>query len=272
MLVTMSGGALDASGVETAVTSIEAGLALGMLSSRVLGQFDPFAPAPATFARPPAAQKVPAGGQLLFVAPNVVRFERELNVPAADFRLWVGLHEVTHAVQFQAAPWLAARLSEDLGDLLASEASMAAPVDAPRVARVMIRAVRGTPESNLARDVLSPPAQAVMDRISAVMSLLEGHADVVMDAVGPQVIPALAEIRRRFNTRRRGKHALDRLMRRLTGLEAKTAQYVDGAAFVRAVLEAGGHAGMAAAFAAEENLPTAREIADPSAWIARVLG
>jgi putative hydrolase len=111
-----------------------------------------------------------------------------------------------------------------------------------------------------------------MDRITAVMSLLEGHADVVMDAVGPLVIPSLTAIRSKFDRRRRGKRGPDRIARRLMGMEAKTAQYVDGAGFVRDVIDRAGHDGVAAAFAAEANLPTPAEIADPAAWVARVLG
>jgi coenzyme F420 biosynthesis associated uncharacterized protein len=277
MVQIMARDTIDASRAEAIATSIETGLVLAYLSSRVLGQFDPFAPPPADAAHDGLGQvaepspSAPAG-RLLLVAPNVVRFERELDLPPSDFRLWVTLHEMTHAVLFAAAPWIARRLVADLGDLLASEAGTGAPVDGPRLARTLVQAVRGKGGTNLARDVLSPPAQEVMDRITAVMSLLEGHADVVMDAVGPLVIPSLTQIRSRFDARRRGKPGPDRMARRLLGMEAKTAQYIDGAAFVRGVIEAAGHAGIAAAFGTEANLPTPAEIADPAAWVARVLG
>ena len=104
------------------------------------------------------------------------------------------------------------------------------------------------------------------------MSLLEGHADVVMDGVGPQVIPSVADIRRKFNQRRKGVGVLDRLLRRLLGLDAKMAQYRDGAKFVRGVVDKVGMAEFNAVWERPENLPTKAEIADPDAWVARVLG
>jgi coenzyme F420 biosynthesis associated uncharacterized protein len=103
------------------------------------------------------------------------------------------------------------------------------------------------------------------------MSLLEGHADVVMDGVGPQVIPSVGTIRRRFDERRKGVGTLDRILRRLLGVEAKMAQYRDGARFVRAVVDKVGMPEFNAVWAAPENLPTRSEIDDPDAWIARVL-
>jgi coenzyme F420 biosynthesis associated uncharacterized protein len=111
-----------------------------------------------------------------------------------------------------------------------------------------------------------------MDRLTGVMSLLEGHADVVMDGVGPQVIPSVDEIRRKFNQRRKGTSYLDRVLRRLLGLDAKMAQYRDGAAFVRAAVDAVGMDGFNAVWAGPENLPSKAEIGDPAAWVRRVHG
>jgi coenzyme F420 biosynthesis associated uncharacterized protein len=255
MVDEMARGALDLemSRADRVATSVEVGLALAFLSSRVLGQFDPFA------------------ARLMLVAPNVVRFERDLNVPQADFRLWVGLHEMTHAVQFAAAPWLSEHLSGLLRQLLSVESESAGLVDAARLIRAVARSVRGDAGANIVADVLSPPARVVMDRVTAVMSLLEGHADVVMDAVGSEVIPSLGTIRARFDARRQGRGAMDKLVRRVAGLDAKRSQYVEGAAFVRGVLDLAGHDGLAAAFASESNLPTFAEISDPAAWVARVL-
>ena len=113
-------------------------------------------------------------------------------------------------------------------------------------------------------DVIGTPEQKeIIDRVTGVMSLLEGHADVVMDGVGPSVIPTVEEIRSRFNKRRKGVGALDRLLRRLLGLDAKMAQYRDGAAFVRAVVDKAGMAEFNAVWERPENLPSKAEIADP---------
>jgi len=118
----------------------------------------------------------------------------------------------------------------------------------------------------------SPEQKAVIDRITGVMSLLEGHADVVMDGVGPEVIPSVAEIRTRFTERRKGVGALDRLMRRLLGLDQKMAQYRDGAVFVRHVVDKVGMEGFNAVWSEPAHLPSKTEILDPQLWVARVHG
>ena len=114
--------------------------------------------------------------------------------------------------------------------------------------------------------------RAIVDRLTGIMSLLEGHADVVMDGVGPEVIPSVAEIRRKFTERRKGTGTLDRLLRRLLGLDAKMRQYRDGAEFVREVNDKVGLAGFNAVWVEPANLPTKSEILDPSSWVARVHG
>ncbi len=235
------------------VTGAEVGLLLGFLGSRVLGQFDPF--------HDPT-------GRLLLVAPNVVHVERELGVDPTDFRLWVCLHEETHRVQFTAVPWMRDHLRSEIGHL-------ADTVEPTRMLedglKHVTEAIRGDGGSLM--DMMSSPEQKeVIDRITGVMSLLEGHADVVMDGVGPSVIPSVAAIRRKFSTRRKGAGSLDRLVRRLLGLEAKMAQYRDGAVFVRHVVDKVGMDDFNAVWAGPENLPSKAEITDPAAWVARVHG
>jgi coenzyme F420 biosynthesis associated uncharacterized protein len=235
------------------ITGAEAGALLGFLSGKVLGQFDPFhAPT----------------GRLLLVAPNIVHVERELEVDPQDFRLWVCLHEETHRVQFTAVPWLADHL---LGEIhaLADTLEPAKLFDdgLGRIAEALRSAKGGS-----LMDMLGGPEQKeIVDRVTGVMSLLEGHADVVMDGVGPSVIPTVGHIRKRFDQRRKGVGALDRVIRRLMGLDAKMAQYRDGAKFVRAVVDKSGMSEFNAVWEGPENLPTKAEIADPQAWVARVL-
>jgi coenzyme F420 biosynthesis associated uncharacterized protein len=130
-------------------------------------------------------------------------------------------------------------------------------------------AVRGG--GNLMEALSSPEQREILDRVTGVMSLLEGHADVVMDGVGPGVIPSVADIRKRFNQRRKGVGTLDRLLRRLLGLDAKMAQYRDGAKFVRGAVDKVGMAEFNAVWERPENLPSKAEIADPAAWVTRVL-
>jgi coenzyme F420 biosynthesis associated uncharacterized protein len=233
------------------VTGAELGVLLGFLAGKVLGQFDPF--------HEPS-------GRLLLVAPNIVHVERELGVDPTDFRLWVCLHEETHRVQFTAVPWMRDHLFSEINALADTVEPSGLLDDGLKKVSEAIR--RG---GNLMEALGTPEQRAILDRVTGVMSLLEGHADVVMDGVGPTVIPSVATIRRRFNDRRKGVGTLDRMLRRLLGLDAKMAQYRDGAQFVRGVVDKTGMAEFNAVWERPENLPTKAEIADPAAWVSRVL-
>jgi coenzyme F420 biosynthesis associated uncharacterized protein len=120
--------------------------------------------------------------------------------------------------------------------------------------------------------VQSPEQKAIIDRVTAVMSLLEGHADVVMDGVGPEVVPTVATIREKFQRRRAGANSLDKTLRRLLGIEAKMRQYRDGAKFVDGVVDKVGMTGFNRVWESAETLPTLDEITDPIAWVRRVHG
>ena len=233
------------------VTGTEVGLLLGFLSSKVLGQFDPF---------------FEPSGRLLLVAPNIVHVERELACDPTDFRLWVCLHEETHRVQFTAVPWMRAHLFSEM-NAIADTMEPGKLLD--DVVGRLSQAIRG--DGSLLDVLGSPEQKEIVDRVTGVMSLLEGHADVVMDGVGPTVIPSVADIRRKFDRRRKGVGTLDRLLRRLLGLDAKMAQYRDGARFVRGVVDKVGMHEFNAVWESPANLPTKAEIADPSAWVGRVL-
>jgi coenzyme F420 biosynthesis associated uncharacterized protein len=243
-----------ATAVGSRVTGLEVGGLLGFLGGKVLGQFDPFHD---------------PHGRLLLVAPNVVHVERELGAVPGDFRLWVCLHEETHRVQFTASPWLRDHLFNQI-TALAETMDVASILD-DGLKRVS-DAIRGGGQTGSIVDLVSTPEQkAILDRVTGMMSLLEGHADVVMDGVGPEVIPSVDAIRRKFDKRRKGVGTLDRLLRRLLGLDAKMAQYRDGAKFVRRVVGKAGMEQFNAVFAGPENLPSREEIHDPDAWIKRVL-
>ncbi|MFE5294488.1 zinc-dependent metalloprotease [Isoptericola sp. NPDC056618] len=247
----------------------EVGGLLALLSGRVLGQFDPY-----------GAGHAPGHGRLLLVAPNVLQVERALGLRPRDFRLWVCLHEQTHALQFAAAPWLADHLVGRVGDLMSgvtrgSVAMAHAPLreKAAVVGRTVLRAVRGELVTPL-DGILGPEQRRELEEITAVMALLEGHADVMMDAVGPRVVRSVRTIRARFEKRRDGEGApaLDVVLRRVLGMDAKLAQYRDGATFVRAVEDRVGRDGLNAVWSGPGFLPSAREIADPRAWVRRVHG
>ncbi len=240
------------------VTGGEAGALLAFMAGKVLGQYDL------------APQGTP---RLMLVAPNLVQVERELGVDPGDFRLWVCMHEETHRVQFTAVPWLRDHLIERVRtlatDLVPDPESLQDTFS--RLSSQLPEAFRSGGTGLV--DVISTPAQrAELAEVTAVMSLLEGHADVVMDEVGPQVIPTVASIRSKFNDRRKGVGAIDRLLRRLLGLEAKMRQYRDGAVFVRHVVDTVGVDGFNRVWESPETLPKPAEIENPAAWVARVHG
>jgi coenzyme F420 biosynthesis associated uncharacterized protein len=239
--------------VGSRITGAEVGGLLGFMGSKVLGQFDPF---------------YEPDGRLLLVAPNIVHVEREIGADPTDFRLWVCLHEETHRVQFTAVPWMRGHLFSEIEAIAAT----VEPAGVEEGLQRLVEGIKGGARGGSLVDVMSTPEQReIMDRVTGVMSLLEGHADVVMDGVGPAVIPSVDKIRRAFNERRKGIGTLDRVLRRVLGLDAKMAQYRDGAAFVRTVVDKVGMTEFNAVWAGPENLPSKAEIADPEAWVTRVL-
>jgi coenzyme F420 biosynthesis associated uncharacterized protein len=241
------------------VTGVQVGVVLGFLSGKVLGQFE-------FFERP--------GGQLLLVAPNLVTVERQLKVDPRDFRLWVCLHEVTHRVQFTAVPWLRQHMVNEVTALTDSIDTDPAELRRRLTNAVgeLVKVVRGQGDGTGLLSVLATPEQrVVLDRVTAFMSLVEGHAEYVMNAVPESVIPSQKMIESRFAARRRRSgNPLDRLLRRLLGMEAKTRQYTEGSAFVRSVIERTGVRDFNAIWTSVETLPSKAEIAEPARWIARV--
>lgn len=243
------------------ITGAQAGAILAFLSGKVLGQFEFFSV---------------DRGQLLLVAPNIVAVERALRLDPSDFRLWVCLHEVTHRVQFTAVPWLRKHMLDEVSALSES-------VDTdPDVLRQRLRnavaelakLTRGDSDSaGLIAALSSPESRLVLDRLTGFMSLVEGHAEFVMNAVPASVIPSQPEIERRFAARRRrGGNPLDRLLRSLLGLDAKTRQYTQGSQFVRAVVDQIGLAGFNVVWTSPETLPSKAEITAPADWVRRVHG
>lgn len=240
--------------------TLEMAAVLSVLSTRVLGQFDPFGGGP-----------YPDGaGRLLLVAPSIAQTEATMSVTPRDFRLWVALHESTHRVQFAAAPWLRDHLSSLVSELLGDDPAFSGLTGLKPLIRNIPEIVRG--ETQLVDVVTGPEKKAVLDQVMALMSFLEGHADVVMDAVGPSVIPDLARIRQRFEARRDDGIGPGGAIGRLLGMDSKLQQYREGAVFVRSVVRSVGHEGLAAVFTSPDMLPTVGEIARPDDWVARVHG
>jgi coenzyme F420 biosynthesis associated uncharacterized protein len=256
--------------VGSKVTGVQTGSLLAFLATKVLGQYELFPPYGVDVTDKP--------GRLLLVAPNIVSAEREMGVDPHDFRLWVCLHEETHRVQFGAVPWLREHMMGELRAFVeATDVDPAALADRVKAAALAAYgAIREGVDADgsgpsLVEAVQTPAQREILDRITALMSLLEGHADYVMDGVGPSVIPSVATIRSKFQARRKESGRVEQVVRRLLGIDAKLRQYRDGERFVRGAVDKAGMHGFNQVWERPENLPTKAEIADPAAWVDRVV-
>lgn len=225
--------------VQAGFNGAQLGAAFAYVGSRILGQYLPFRQEPL----------------LVLVAPNIAKVEAALGVVPSDFRLWVALHERIHQLQFARAPWLADRMAESLARLMVTGTDTPSPR-------------RG---AGLVGAFLTVQQREVLDRLSAEMALLEGHADVMMDRAGTATVRTLPIIRRRFDERR-ARRGWVAVVNRLLGMDLKLAQYREGAAFCRAVIEKVGVEGLNAAYESAEFLPSPGEISDPDEWVRRVHG
>ncbi|WP_261624233.1 zinc-dependent metalloprotease [Nesterenkonia marinintestina] len=274
----------------SALTGTEMGGILAFLSANVLGQFDPFAPGAREGVR----------GQLMLVAPNMVEVRRQLNLEPDDFRLWVCLHEQTHRVQFAAAPWLPehlmglmetvstttlgagdvlgerlreafSQLKEEMRDTRGSSRSERRAQK--RAAREQRRDADGDvvpPRNRVVEVIATDEGREAFSRATAVMSLLEGHANHVMDHVDSSIVSSVKTIRRRFEARAKNRGIMERLVRRMLQLDVKARQYVDGQRFVDHVVAQIGMEGFNRIWESPETLPTEHELHNPDRWIARV--
>ncbi|MCW2892129.1 MAG: hypothetical protein QOH87_4460 [Trebonia sp.] len=271
-------------------TGMQAGLILAYLSSRVLGQYELFLPPGEGgssangangngsansngAANGSSANGTSAGvGRLTLVAPNIVMVERELGVDPHDFRRWVCLHEETHRVQFTSVPWLRGYVQGMMTEfLLASDLDASAILDRMRSAATAVAgAVRGGETESLIEAMQTPAQRALLDKLTAVMTLVEGHGDYVMDAVGPRVVPSVENIREKFSQRRGSAGRLEQIFRRLLGIDLKMKQYEQGSRFVSTVVEEAGMTGFNKVWTSPETLPTRAELANPREWLERV--
>jgi coenzyme F420 biosynthesis associated uncharacterized protein len=235
---------------------LQAGALFGYVSRRVLGQYDVFLP--------PDDE-----GLLYFVGPNVAEVERTYHLPPADFRLWIAIHEVTHRVQFGAAPWLRTHISGLVDAYLA-----AISLDSRELMDQLKRAAEEARGGADLRGVgglfllLNPEQRELFTKMQAVMALLEGHASFVMNEVAREHVNDVDRMRRALAARRRS-NAAERTFQRAIGFDQKIKQYDTGERFVRAVVDGVGMATFNLVWRSAQDLPTLEEIAEPQRWIAR---
>jgi coenzyme F420 biosynthesis associated uncharacterized protein len=245
-----------------AVTT-EVGVLLGYLAQRVLGQYE------LVLLEQPAVERPP---RLLFVLPNLGAAVRSFGAEEDEFMTWVALHEVTHAVQFSGVPWLHGYLSGLVKQLLQSaelriDRERKLHVPSVHELRRMGRAVRS---GDLISLVANQAERETLDRVQATMAVIEGHAEHVMDAVAPDLLPSLPKLRAGIDRRRRSQSGLAKLLAKLLGLEMKIRQYEQGKFFCDAIVRQGGREALERMFSGPDALPTLMELQNPSAWLARV--
>jgi coenzyme F420 biosynthesis associated uncharacterized protein len=248
--------------VSVAVTT-ELAVVLGFLAQRVLGQYELVLLDDGDS---------PSEPRLLFVLPNLGSAVAALDVPEDEFLTWVTLHEVTHAVQFSGVPWLQGYLGGLLSQLLGSAELR---MDAPRGRRLpsraqLARSLRAAREGDVVGIFASPVERETLDRVQAAMAVVEGHAEHVMDAVAPELLPSLPRLRASLDRRRKTQKGLSRVLGKLLGMEMKMRQYEQGKFFCDAIVEAAGTEALVRVFSSPEALPTLDELDAPGRWIARM--
>ena len=244
--------------------STEIGVVVGYLAQRVLGQYELVLLDEAVEDRPP---------RLLFVLPNLGQAMHAFGADEREFMTWVALHEVTHAVQFAGVPWLHGHLASLVRELLRTAELR---LENQRRLRVpsgdeVKRVVSALRQGDLVSVVASPSERETLERVQAAMAVIEGHAEHVMDAVAPDLLPSLPKLREALDRRRRSQSVLSRLVGRLLGLELKLRQYEQGKRFCDAIVRDAGTEALRVVFTSPETLPTIKELDDPSAWIARAM-
>lgn len=247
-----------------AVVSGEVGLLLAYLARHVLGQYDLAL----------LGRETVETGKLYYVEPNIRAVERALNLPKSDFRMWLALHETTHAFEFEGVPWLRTYfngLIEQYFEFLKRDAEQLK--QGFRAMRAMVgraREQRG-PDVSWLEAMMTAEQRALFNQMQAAMCMVEGYSNHVMNAVGRDLLPRFDAISKTFETRRRDRSRIERLFVRLTGLELKYEQYQLGERFIDSIVASHGHDVAKRIWDNPASLPTMPEIRAPQLWISRVI-
>lgn len=255
--------ASPAAPVASKVAGAEVGMLLGWMSGRVLGQYDLLI----------IEEENPADQDLVYyVGPNVLALEKLYAFPPREFRLWLALHEVTHRAQFTGVPWMREHF---LG--LVEQTMAAVDPDPKRFIDAAVRVLEalrtGTnplEDGGIMAVLATDEQRKVLEQVSGLMSLLEGHGDITMDRAGKGLVPNADRFSRALKQRRANATPVTKFVQQLIGLEAKINQYEQGERFIEAIEQAGGARVIDRAWESPANLPSIAEIRDPASWLARV--
>lgn len=216
----------ESSAVKNRLLSEEIGIGMSVLAAKILGQFDPWGETDGV-----------RTGRLMLVAPNILAFDSSFDLDSRDVHLFVSVHELTHAFQFTAAPWLAPYLKDCARELIEGEGDVSDQ----------------------------------LEKIQTLMSVLEGHAEYVMNNIPLRRLPSLHRIRGAMAAKRADKNQITEVIGKVTGMASKVNQYGTGEKFISAIVAQAGMAGVNRIWESEENLPRPGELKDPQSWITRVL-
>jgi coenzyme F420 biosynthesis associated uncharacterized protein len=243
------------------VVGAQLGVLLGYLARRVLGQYD------LSLLSPDPSQR----GALYFVEPNIARAQQLLGVSDEEFRLWIALHETSHVFQFEAFPWVRSYFQDlvrqfvgQVTDQIGATNDLGALIDRVREGRAQGK--------HWIEIMLSPQQQQIFDRLQALMSLIEGYSNHIMNAIGRDLLPSFHDIEQRVQQRQLNRPLIEEVINRVTGMDLKLAQYRQGEQFIDAVVAQRGILFANRVWAGPQNLPTMAELRDPARWIARIEG
>jgi coenzyme F420 biosynthesis associated uncharacterized protein len=243
-----------------ATLAAEAGLVIGYVSQRVLGQYEL------------SLLSADVAPRLVFVTPNLQRAVRELGVDRDSFFGWIAIHELTHVFQFQGVPWLRDHISALVRDYMETvevriEHGNAGALPSLPDLSELVEAFR---EGGLAALVQTGEQRELMARINAVMAVVEGYSEHVMDALGRRLLPAYDGLREAMERRRRSRSAPQRIIERLLGFELKLRQYELGRAFCEAVVNREGMEALNRVWSSPDALPAPGELRQPGRWLERI--
>jgi coenzyme F420 biosynthesis associated uncharacterized protein len=247
----------------SAAVSGQMGMLIGYLAKRVLGQYDL-----ALLGKEPIT-----AGRLYFVEPNIASLQRQLGLHPREFRLWISLHETTHAIQFECNPWLRDYMNGVLAsyfDSVSDDLNGLRARDGRRREFAERFAVNVRQRKSLIESVMTGEQRAVFDRLQALMCVVEGYSNHVMNQVGSRLLASYPTMKARFEDRLQHKGRGERLLARVTGLDVKLEQYQAGERFVDHVVARGGIALANRVWTSAWHLPSLREVYHPDDWIARV--